>query len=520
MNWMSGRIMIILRTGHESVPVEPLDMKTSLPFFALLFMSGFTCTGFAQPCSCTIVEVQNNSVTPCDLVIGQIINVSTTNELYNAINQVNANGGNMTVLLADGTYPIASPSWYPYITASNVVFRSASGNRDAVILTGTGMKSVSPGVENVIYFVGDHNTIADLTIRDVGNHGIAVEGDSLFVHNVRIQNTYEQMIKGTAGGDGADYGLVQCSLFEYPAGIGPQFYIGGLDIHKGDHWVVRDNVFKDIASPSGSVAEHAVHFWNNSSDNTVERNRMINCDRGIGFGLGSSPNTGGMIRNNMISNDGGHPFHDVGIGLETSPGTKVYNNTVYIQYQNAIEYRFPATTGVDIVNNLTNKTIKSRDGAQATLATNETAALSSWFVDVAGGNLRLSGNYPNVVDQGTDLTSDVPVDIDQSPRPQGKSFDIGAHEFPQSTSQDPASGPALELLLYPNPVRTDLFLCADLDEPASVAILNAMGQEVLVLPQSSLRSGMAINTSHLPPGMYLCRIRTMDQHVLRTIVVE
>ncbi|MCF8238650.1 MAG: T9SS type A sorting domain-containing protein [Saprospiraceae bacterium] len=459
----------------------------------------------AQTCGCTITQVQSNTVTPCDLVIGPIINVATTNELYNAINQVNANGGNMTVLLADGTYPIASPSWYPYITASNVVFRSASGNRDAVILTGTGMKSVSPNVENVIYFVGDNNTIADLTIRDVGNHGIAVEGDSLFVHNVRIQNTYEQMIKGTAGGDGADYGLVQCSLFEYPAGIGPQFYIGGLDIHKGDHWTVRDNVFKDIASPSGSVAEHAVHFWNDGSDQTIERNMIINCDRGIGLGLGSSPNTGGMIRNNMIYNDGGHPFHDVGIGLETSPGTRVYNNTIYIQYQNAIEYRFPATTGVDIVNNLTNKTIKSRDGAQATLATNQTSAWETWFIDAAAGDLHLLDAFPAVVDQGTDLSPDVLVDIDQLSRPQGSGYDIGAHEFPMPTSLTPAKAP-LPVSIFPNPARESFTIQSFRSGVHHLVVTDLLGHLMFNQRMVTLPQGVQVDTRSWDPGIYVCRL--------------
>ncbi|MDX1410414.1 MAG: right-handed parallel beta-helix repeat-containing protein, partial [Saprospiraceae bacterium] len=317
-------------------------------------------------CDCTITQVENNTVSPCTTTIGIVDTVSSASGFQTAINTANSSGGNRTILIMNGTYQVASTAWYPYITASDIVIRSLSGNRDSVILTGTGMADVSPGTEIGLYAVGDNITIADLTIKEVGNHGIAVTGEDLFVHNVRIQDTYEQMLKGNATNGGADNGKVQCSLFEYTAGIGPQWYIGGLDIHDGDDWIVRDNVFRDIESPDTTVAEHAIHFWNNSSNNTVERNVIINCDRGIGFGLGSSPNDGGLIRNNMIYNDGAGLFDDVGIGLETSPNTKVYNNTVYIEYPNAIEYRFPATINVEIVNNLTNKLIKSRDGGTAT----------------------------------------------------------------------------------------------------------------------------------------------------------
>jgi len=220
----------------------------------------------AQTCICNIAQVQENTVIPCDLSIGEEIIVSSVTQFKNAINQVNTNGGNMTILIEDGDYQVASTSSFPYITGSHIVIRSLSGNRDAVVLRGGGMMSTS-STEDGLLIAGDHVTIADLTIREVGNHGIQVSGHHLFVHNVRFQNTYEQMLKGSTIAETIDSAIVQCSLFEYPAGIGPQWYIGGLDIHKGLNWIVRDNVFMNIKSPSQAVAEHAVHFWNNSSDN-------------------------------------------------------------------------------------------------------------------------------------------------------------------------------------------------------------------------------------------------------------
>lgn len=383
---------------------------------------------FAQDCNCTTAQVEFNTVESCDVTIGEVITVSTTQQLRDAIIQAN-NGGNLTVLIEDGVYPIASTSWYPYITGSNLVFRSLSGNRDAVILTGQGMQDVSPNTEIVMSLVGDNITIADLTIRECGNHGISTNSDNHLIHNVRIQDTYEQMIKGTSGGDnGTEDCIVQCSLFEYTAEIGPQWYIGGLDIHEGNSWIVRDNVFRNIASPSVALAEHAVHFWDNSEFNLVERNKVVNCDRGIGFGLGSSPNTGGVIRNNMIYNDGQSPYHDVGIGLESSPYTHVYNNTIHIQYPNAIEYRFETTHSARIGNNLVNQAIRSRNGGQAILTTNLEEVDNNWFVDYATGDLHLIDAIVGVADAGSDLSASLlSDDIDQQARING--IDIGADEY-------------------------------------------------------------------------------------------
>ncbi|GAK57064.1 hypothetical protein U27_04028 [Candidatus Vecturithrix granuli] len=367
------------------------------------------------------------SLSTYNVSIGTQVIVSTVQEFWNAINQAESQGGNMTILIEDGTYEIASPSHYPYIEVNNVIFRSRSGNRASVVLTGGGMRATGD-TENVFGVVGNNITIADLTIGECGNHGISVNGDNLFVHNVRIYNTYEQMLKGTDAGDGADNGIVQCSLFEYPDGIGPQFYIGGIDVHEGNDWIVRDNTFRYIKSPDPSpdfLAEHAIHFWNASADTRVERNRITNCDRGIGFGLGSSSHSGGLIVNNMV-----HTTRDVGIGLETSPNTQVYNNSVYTQnYSNSIEYRFAATTGVKIYNNLTNAAISDRSsGSSADLRNNRTTAQASWFVGATSGDLHLAALRTDVVDQGLTISA-VTVDYDRQTRPQGAAYDIGADEF-------------------------------------------------------------------------------------------
>jgi hypothetical protein len=466
----------------------------------------------AQNCDCLLSEVESNTVSSCNYTIGTVVTVNNETEFVNAVNQANSNGGNMTILIADGTYQVASTSWYPYITASNVIFRSLSGNRDAVILTGSGVADVSSsGTEVVIYAAGDNITIADLTIKDVGNHAIAVTGDNLYVYNVKIQNTYEQMIKGNSSGNGINNGKVKCSLFEYTNGIGPQWYIGGLDIHTGTNWTVSDNVFKDISSPSRSFAEHAIHFWDLSADNLIERNKIVNCDRGIGFGLGSSANSGGTIKNNMITNDGTGLFNDVGISIETSPNTKIYNNTVHVEYQNAIEYRFTASTNIKISNNLTNKLIKSRNGGSATLTTNIENAVSTWFVDLAMGDLRLASNIPAVVDMGTTL-ADVTKDIDKVTRPQFSNFDIGAFEYLGSLGIGDYENAKKEIIAYPSPASDQITIKSTSSDISTLIIYNISGQKVNTFKNVNLNNGFIVNVSNWSEGLYYCKIISIDKN--------
>ncbi len=400
---MSGRFSTVLLMSFGVIMLSCSDSSTDPGVGSLDFQDSSSCIPISSPDS------------------GQRITVSNVAELVNAAQQANGSG-NRTIVLEDGTYSLDEMLW---ISGNNITFRSRSGNRDAVIIRGQGMDG---DVSHIFNVPGDNFSVADMTIGWVANHAVQIHSDSdnPVIHNVRFVDTGEQMLKVSfRSGDStsSDNGLVEWCVFEYSAGIGPQYYIGGIDAHQAHNWVVRNNVFMHIRSPESNLAEHAIHFWSESSNTLVEKNIIINCDRGIGFGLGDRGHSGGMIRNNMA-----HTTRDVGIGLESASGTAVYNNTVFTEnYMNSIEYRFGRTQGLSIINNLTNASITSRDGGSATVAANVTNARASWFANAGGGDLHLVTTEPTVVDQGQSL-SNVSQDIDCEMRPKGGGYDIGADE--------------------------------------------------------------------------------------------
>ena len=307
------------------------------------------------------------------------LSVSTMKEFQTSLNV--AKPGD-TILLQDGTYIIQPTSWAIQITTNNLTIRGKSGNRKHVIIEGMGMNAQP---HHGFFVQANDTTIADLTIENVRNHCVqtAPGVDRLHIKNCILRNAGEQIVKVATdqGKDPAEGGIIEGCLFEYSAGIGPQYYIGGIDVHNGKDWIVRDNVFKFIRSPGPQVAEYAIHFWNNSANTLVERNRIITCDRGIGFGMGDRGNRGGIIRDNIIYHDGSPGVNDVGISLESSPDTRILNNEIFLKHNfpNAIEYRFPATQNVLIANNKTNKPIQMRDGAQAVLRDNTLSTNQGWF---------------------------------------------------------------------------------------------------------------------------------------------
>jgi hypothetical protein len=316
--------------------------------------------------------------------------------------------------------------------------------------------SSSASVQSIFSVTGSHFEVRDLIMQKCRNHIIQIKGennaDYPVVKNCILRDSYEQLLKVSVDLNNtsvaSDNGLVEGCLFEYSAGIGPQYYIGGVDAHAAKNWVVKGNTFRNIISPIGSVAEFAVHFWSNSANNTVEKNLIINCDRGIGFGLDTRPNNGGIIRNNMIyhsANKG--QFYDTGIALSESPNTQVYNNTIYMEndFPWAIEYRFSSTQSVLIVNNLTNKPIISRDGAGGTVTNNVINSGASWFVNTSNEDLHLASFINGVVDSAQ-AVSGLNEDFDGTSRPQGNGSDIGADEFSTTDLNAPQTPKNLRLV--------------------------------------------------------------------------
>ncbi|MEM1032968.1 MAG: hypothetical protein AAGN82_21660 [Myxococcota bacterium] len=372
-----------------------------------------------------------------------------------------------TVLLEDGTYllPEADPSGFSgvYITTPDITIRSASGDPRAVVLDSA--YRILGGQSAPITVAAAGVVLSGFTVRRSIFHLVHFwdDGDDAVVHDVILEDGGQQFMK--ASGGNVDGVTVSCSRFEMTDdgrdnvwGYGSQngnttCYTGGIDTHDATNWHVHDSSFvgiycdaSGVARPAhgrapdarngmtyqGGLAEHAIHMWDapDGQGHVIERNVIVDCARGIGIGFNAEVHDT-LILNNMVSSRfAGAREHDVGISVMRAFDTLIANNTVVYThpeaYPDGIEYRFSATAGVSVVNNLTNQRIRARDGATASLATNVDDADPAWFVDAAAGDLRLlSCDVAAVVDAGT-ATAEVTMDLDHDPR-EG-ALDIGADE--------------------------------------------------------------------------------------------
>ncbi len=410
---------------------------------------------FAEP---DLINQTDNRCEPLASPTGLIVNVSTVSELVNGVNSAVPN---TTILIADGVYDLDGA--YLRIDVPNVTLRSASGNREAVVLDG------NYDTTEIIQIVRSNVTVADITLREAFYHPIHVSssdegGDVLntLIYNVHIIDPGEQAIKINKAGDGVytDDGVIACSRIEL-TDTGRPFirnncYTGGIDAHQSRNWHIRDNHIEGFWCDSG-LSEHAVHFWRGSRDTLVERNNLVDNARGIGFGLSTSgngrtfpdacPAAGdsyvdhfeAVARNNFISADDEVLFNsnsgfDCGVCVWNACGVEVYHNTVASTQVpfSSIEWRFDNTEAL-IMNNLVTHSMRDR-GGQATVSNNLENQPLSIFVDVSAGDLHLNASAGLAIDQAS-ASGSVNEDFDAHPRPVGSAADIGADEFNSQPAQ-------------------------------------------------------------------------------------
>ena len=239
-------------------------------------------------------------------------------------------------------------------------------------------------------------TIASLTIRDVYSHPIILNAgtQSPLIHNVRLVNAGQQFIKANpdGAGGGVDNGIVEYSVIEYTT-TSRDYYTNGVDVHTGDNWIVRHNLFRNLRAPQGQLAGPAILMWNASTGSIVDGNTFIDCQREIALGLiERTPNdhTGGIVRNNFIYR-AQTVAGDSAVYVADSPGTQVLHNSILVSgtYQNPIEYRFAHTTGTVIANNVLDGRIAARDGATGTVSGNLHEWLGRAVREPAGGRSAL-----------------------------------------------------------------------------------------------------------------------------------
>lgn len=341
---------------------------------------------------------------------------------------------NTEIRLLDGEYELTN---YAVVLAKpNITIRGASGDRKTVRIVGQGY---GPGSEGFMVLAAGI-TIADLTMSAIRNHAISIKPASgaarTYIYNVHLFNVGTQHIKGSSGDESVG-GVVACSSIGYTRNGAKGDYLGAIDVHNAVNWTIRDNYIYNI-NGDGSGCEvdidcgtyiygaPAIYLWNGARGSVVERNTVVNSDRGIALGLGRG-HDGGVIRNNFIYRPAAG---DAGIELWTASDLLVEHNTVILggDYPGAIEYR--ESNNIIIRNNLISVQPWDRGSNSGVVARGNIGdATASDFV--APGDPHLRSDSQAI---GAGVASNLSTDIDGDSRSGRR--DVGADQYTEDQGDD------------------------------------------------------------------------------------
>lgn len=372
---------------------------------------------------------------------GAVVPVASTAQLVSAVDA--AQPGDV-ITLAPGTYNLNQTIQCdnPGTTAQPIVVRAAAlGQALLRVDTVEGMKVTAP-----------HWTFENLDVQGVClvhgdcEHAFHVTGQADFtqIRHSRLRD-FNAMIKGNGEGNPFvfpdDVVIEGCELYDSTvrATANP---VTPIDVVGGRRWVIRANFIHDHAKGGGDQISYAAFLKGNSRDGLFERNLVI-CERnhaggvrlGLSFGGGGSgppsiceggvctpEHSNGVMRNNVVVNCS----QDVGIYLNKSASTRIYNNTLY--NTTGIDVRFAASTA-DLRNNLLSGQIRNRDGGTSTKSANRELVsplqFAAWFLNPALANFTLLDGS-QIVDRGEALTQ---VTDDFCAHLRDGAPDIGAVEY-------------------------------------------------------------------------------------------
>ena len=165
------------------------------------------------------------------IIHAETITVSTAAELQNAVSTANNLGGNTTIVVRNGTYTLSDTL---YVNAPNVAITSQSGDRAKVVIQGDAMSS-NAKIGNVIRVAASNFQLSDVTLQKSRWHLIQIAGetnaDAPVIKNCILRDAYEQLVKisqdPTKPNVTSDNGLIENCIFEYSAGIEPQYHKRG-----------------------------------------------------------------------------------------------------------------------------------------------------------------------------------------------------------------------------------------------------------------------------------------------------
>lgn len=324
-------------------------------------------------------------------VVAQTIQVSTTQELRDAIAQANAGD---RIELQDGVYRLDQKINInrPGTTDAPIVIEAANLHQailEVNVVEGINWSAANWTMEG-LHFKGVCATPGNC------EHALHITADAdniVIRHNVFEDFNAQIKGNGIKQDDGSflmpDDVLIEANEF-FDNTVRPTGNpVTKIDIVGGNRWIIRGNFIHDFAKGEGNKISYAAFLKGKSTQGVFERNLVV-CEAlhtgqirlGLSFGGGGTgdqfcpdntctpEHSDGVMRNNIIAKC---PT-DVGIYLNESANTLIEHNTLFDN--TGIDVRFESSSAT-LRNNLMSGRIRERNGGTITLQEGNITQLSS-----------------------------------------------------------------------------------------------------------------------------------------------
>jgi MYXO-CTERM domain-containing protein len=394
------------------------------------------------------------------------VTVTTPADLAAAIAAAQAGD---VITIADGGYTIgATLSCAASSSGPAIIVRAADPHQ--VVLTAAG------NVSDVFLVTGQGWQFNGIDVKNAGQSAWHIKnaGAAVSISNATISDSAVDGIFAECGGPDVQ-GMGHCDqgtidhvqiTRSTPVSNANCHDTAGIEIVGGQGWTLTHNRVTNLAvDPTLCTTDFGILLRGGATGATVTGNFVSGADVGIAAGSGTASSacqfrgaTGtppsactvpspacednrSQIANNVIIDSSSTEvlaFQACGTRIENDT---LWNNRPDVQSVGSVLIEGALSAMVPVQNVLLDAAVRDSESGTHVEMGNlllPRPADVSFFIDALMGNFRLVAGAP-ALDSGVTLT-DVPVDYDGIPRPQGKAYDVGAFERPLAGYGDGGTG--------------------------------------------------------------------------------
>ena len=528
-------------------------MRIFISIFCIMYVQ----MSIAQVCNCTYTITKTGSYDGKTLKIGPGATVCIQAGKYNYLRLNNFVGAPNNPIkfvncggLVDVNYPTGSTTG---IAIQGSRYFQITGTGTPGLEYGIRISATGSGISGLnITGKSSDCEVDHLEVSNAGFAGIMIKTDptcdvstqrsSFAMYNVKVHHNYVHDVKGeglyignsfwnegqSRTCDGATVKVLPHNIYGLEISYNRTVNTGCEGIQYAcapESQVHHNTVYNSGIDPFDPYQDNGVQIGGGVSGSFY--NNTIHKAKGIGLIIVGhlGPN---YIYNNIIAEAVSNGiFVDERSGSLPNAEVALVNNTIVSAGEEGIKL-YNETQNTSILNNAlvmvgSNKYISTLSSKVRFTAQNNFTSANpgeARFVDPYGGNLRPASGSP-LINAGQNTSRyGVVSDLDDSARPQGGTYDIGAYESSQSGARQGAKSEAVAaaessvvlVRAYPSPATDQLVVRLSNEELIEqVSIVDGNGRELGRHTASTPVSELSVPVGQLGKGIYLLRVGTASR---------